>query len=310
MVDEVGRTLEATILEPNEGPEAFWRTVVHISTVDYRFMLTQTTMRVADESLEIDTTIVENVDLQFESREPLEKIHSLVEQHLENSSMSHSIVVDPSSVAIMTDRHGEMDRYEREGLEATISLSQRVFEVSLEENTLFEKPVIPVVPLGTEMTDYKTMNSKNLIALQEILSEALETANGDSQIPISDEALTQRCLPRYQQGDYAGAAREAGQILEERVDTMSSLEEKHGVDMFNQVLSPNGEGIEVSSDGGEQTGVMMLFSGFYQAIRNPLSHRRPDPDMDRFLDELGQEQAHHILCFADFLLSLIDSSEQ
>lgn len=225
--------------------------------------------------------------------------------------MSRSLVLEPSSITVMwDDLDDDLERYKRDNLYATITITERVLEVVLEENDLFEEPVIPVLPLGTEMTGYEAKNSKNLSALRETLSEVLETDNKDLEIPISDKELVTRCLPRFHRGDYAGAAREAGQILEERVFSMSSLEETHGTDMFNQVLSPDGDGINISSNRGEQTGVMFLFSGYYQAIRNPLSHRRPDLSKDRFLDDLGEQQTHHVLCFADFLLSQLKTADR
>jgi len=309
MVDEVSRTLESSISGEEGGSDYLWRSIVRISTSENQFAITQNSVRFAEDSSDMADANVESIELEFESPAPLMEIRSLVDQHAKSPNMSHSLVVTPSSVSVMSDKDGGLETRELDDVDATVSLTKRVLEIALEENSAFEEPVFPAIPLGKRMTNMGTKDTENLSTLQDTFLEALESRDDRFTMRVADDDLLSRCLPRFNDGDYAGAAREAGQILEERVAALSSINDAHGTDLFNQALSPDDGAVLVSDEPSEQLGVMLLFRGFYQAVRNPLSHRRPDPTEGRFLDNLGKQETYQILCLADFLLGLLEYRE-
>lgn len=177
------------------------------------------------------------------------------------------------------------------------------------------------VPAGTEfdVDDREYKNIYNIRKFRDLLEDFLfgygrsdESAlkSESFAIPTSelDEEIRERCLGKYDRGEYSDAVRVAGQILEERIKQESPSGNSSGPGLFKNVFNTNGGKLSFGEQGSEQEGVMFLYSGYYQAIRSPLSHRTPDNSRDRYLDNLDPSMAHGMICFANVLLELLNSN--
>ncbi|MFC4359239.1 TIGR02391 family protein [Halobium salinum] len=150
---------------------------------------------------------------------------------------------------------------------------------------------------------------KNGEKLLNFLDEVRQGAEkGNTIDSLHDGELIERCLPLFEQGKYPEAARLAGQILEERVDDVpiESLENFGGTNLMHQAFSPDGGPVRLASENSEQKGLMYLFAGAYLAIRNPLSHRTPDPERNRYLDQIDRNQSRNAIHTIDFLLTVLE----
>lgn len=164
-------------------------------------------------------------------------------------------------------------------------------------------PDIHFYETATEEGPQDQRNGERLLAFFDEITE--DTTRG-AGISLHDETLVDRCLPLFERGKYPEAARLAGQILEERTKELAPANEKDGAKLMRDVFSPEGGSLQIASDSGEQVGLMSLFAGTYQAVRNPLSHRTPDSDRERYLDDLDRIQTKNILHLSDYLLTTLE----
>lgn len=140
-----------------------------------------------------------------------------------------------------------------------------------------------------------------------------ETESDSIQLSTSierfDDELVEHCLSKYSRGEYADAASKALKILENRVKEAANdeIEYSSTANLMQAAFSPPDGPLQMGEQAGEQKGVMFLYSGAIQALRNPLAHRVVDPEKDRFLDDLDQQDAHDIIAFVNLLLSLLSN---
>lgn len=153
---------------------------------------------------------------------------------------------------------------------------------------------------------------RNAERLLDFFSEITKSTSKKSDVSLHDKELTERSLPLFEDGKYPEAARLAGQILEERVNESvpESLADRSGADLIRRAFSPEGGPLQLASNNGEQKGIMSLFVGAYQGIRNPLSHRTPDSDGEKYLDGLDQIQTRNILHLVDYLLTTLERRQE
>lgn len=125
-----------------------------------------------------------------------------------------------------------------------------------------------------------------------------------------DDELVEHCLSKYSRGEYADAATKACKILETRVKQRigSDLEYKSTADLMKKAFRPSEGPLSMGEETGEEEGVMFLYSGAVQGLRNPLSHRVVDPEGDRFLDDFDQQKAHDIISYVNLLLRLLEET--
>lgn len=147
------------------------------------------------------------------------------------------------------------------------------------------------IPAATEQTNGDDDNIYNIVRFKQVLEECIyeygtkqekePSDTGFLSLPDSslDNELRQRCIRRFNQGDYPGAAKEAGQLLEERVreqgpDT-SALD--HGSSLMTEMFSPKDGPLSFGEIDSEREGILHLYTGAIKGIWNPLHHRTPDP---------------------------------
>lgn len=95
----------------------------------------------------------------------------------------------------------------------------------------------------------------------------------------------------------------ATKILEVRVREAAGLPDgTHGSALMNAAFGPKAPKLRVSQHDGEQEGVLFLFRGVSQFLRNS-SHHRP-------LGEIDPHRAFQITGLIDYLLSLVDSADK
>lgn len=172
------------------------------------------------------------------------------------------------------------------------------------------------IPAGTKRVDGEYSNLYNINKFKELLERFLygygrdESQNYESlDTPVDDldEELQDRCVPKFNRGEYADAAKTAGQILDERIsESVDEVNADYGTALMQDAFNPDSGPLAMGEDSSEKRGVMFLYTGAIQGFRNPLSHRTPDSQRDRYLDQLGKREAHHIICYIDLLLSLVD----
>lgn len=90
---------------------------------------------------------------------------------------------------------------------------------------------------------------------------------------VSDEVLKRR-LSRLRSAPLDTVMREAGVVLEDRLRAAGGVDSSlHGVGLVDAVLGLEKGSLVFSSHRGEQEGVMMLYRGAMQFLRNPPMHK-------------------------------------
>lgn len=247
------------------------------------------------------------LEVEFEDRFQFGEIRDFLVHHLKRDDKVHRSLELPikNSVKSTTSIGGDVNRSE--------DFDELIIEADHER--------ISFGPLGTMSPDIyfyeerdgsgakDNRNAEELLAFFDEIRPSPE-ADLDS-VPLHDGELVERCLPLFEQEKYHECARLAGQIMEERVQkiTPDSLSNFGGSKLFREAFAPDGGVIQIASDTGEQEGIMTIFQGVYKAIRNPLSHRTPEPDGDKYLDDLDATQTMNILHMVDYLLTTLERSE-
>ncbi|WP_336329231.1 TIGR02391 family protein [Haloarcula sp. CGMCC 1.2071] len=132
-------------------------------------------------------------------------------------------------------------------------------------------------------------------------------------IPMNqlDDQLIEVSWTKYARGEYRDAAARACQHLEHRVrnSVHSEYQNKDGSDLMKHSFSPQGGPLSMGERPGEREGVMHLFAGAIQGIWNPLHHRPTSDTENKYLDEFGQQEAHDVISYVNFLLSLLPEEQ-
>jgi len=120
-----------------------------------------------------------------------------------------------------------------------------------------------------------------------------------------DDDLVEKCWSKYARGEYRDAASRACQLLEHRVrETVGDGNaDRSGASLMKHAFSTNGGSLSMGEKPGEKEGVMHLYAGAIQGIWNPLHHRPSGEDGERYLDNFGQQEAHDVISYVNFLLS-------
>ncbi|MCG1001873.1 MULTISPECIES: TIGR02391 family protein [Halobacterium] len=244
------------------------------------------------------------LEAEFEDRSQFGEIREFLVHHLKQDDQIHrSLELSLNNGVKTTTSHN-----------GTVNRSEGLDELTIEAN--HER--ISFGPLGTmspdiyyyeerdDSGDEDRRNAEELLAFFDEIRSSSE-AELDS-VPLHDGELVERCLPLFEQENYHECTRLAGQILEERVREIApeSLSDYGGSKLFREAFAPDNGEVQIASDSGEQSGIMAMFQGVYKGIRNPLSHRTPDPEGEEYLDGLDATQAMNILHIVDYLLTTLD----
>jgi len=126
-----------------------------------------------------------------------------------------------------------------------------------------------------------------------------EFANvNDSEL---DEELRNRCISQYENGAYQSAVQHAFTVLEDRVRTLGGFTANDsGASLMTDALHPDDGPLAFGKTGGEKQGVMLLYKGAFQLLRNPTSHR--------IMDEIDESYARDALHTVNLLLQLLDEN--
>lgn len=116
-----------------------------------------------------------------------------------------------------------------------------------------------------------------------------------------DSELQERAHPEFADGHYQAAVRTAFTVLEERIRKKGGFPPhltgaKLALEAFNSEKGP----LAFGETGGEKDGVMFLYRGAFQALRNPPNHRFIEPD---------RQYAHDAICSVNLLLRLLENGE-
>ena len=132
-------------------------------------------------------------------------------------------------------------------------------------------------------------------------------------VPISalDDDLVEKCWDKYIQGEYRDAAARACQHLEHRVRQAVGEEnnDRDGSSLMKHAFSADGGPISLGEQPAEREGVMHLYAGAIQGIWNPLHHRPSGEGGEKYLDNFGQQEAHDVLSYVNFLLGLLPEKD-
>ena len=127
--------------------------------------------------------------------------------------------------------------------------------------------------------------------------------NEDENGPLGDafvKDLVEVSEEHFQRGDYDDAVRNAFILLEEQIrDEGGYSQDKTGSDLATEAFNEGGP-LSFGETDAEIEGVMHVYRGAFMSLRNPASHR--------FLEDLGRDEAHSILSFANLLLMWLDDN--
>ena len=129
--------------------------------------------------------------------------------------------------------------------------------------------------------------------------EAGEFTEVDSS--VLDDELVERSVSQYESGHYQSAVQSAFIILEERVRDRGGFGRNiHGSDLMTESFTPDGGPLSFGETGSEQQGVMFLYRGAMQSLRNPASHR--------FIEEVDEDYARDVIHTVNLLLRLMETN--
>ena len=147
-------------------------------------------------------------------------------------------------------------------------------------------------------------------------TDQIKQQNNDDSTTLSipmgqlDDDLVEKCWSKYARGEYRDAAARAGQVLEHRVrSAVDDNNTRDGADLMKHAFSPENGFLAMGERPGEEEGVMHLYAGAIQGIWNPLHHRPSSNDSGKYLDEFGEQQAHDVISYINFLLNMLPEDE-
>jgi len=245
----------------------------------------------------------------------LKRITNIIEQWLESDTRS-SVTVEIGEVDGTCGRHGEREKFDL----LSVGIDERgIWFLADGGDTESVRS-----PAATKQIDGEYNNIYNIIQMKEMIEEFLYTYGREEKkssvsdtgvltmaLSDVDEELQDRSIPKFDRGEYVEAAKEAGQLLEERVRDVAPdvSNSDHGKSLMTTVFNPQNGSLSFGEIPGEKQGVLHLYTGAIQGIWNPLHHRTPDPSNDRYLDSLDRQQAHDIICYINFLLRILEDNK-
>lgn len=285
-----------------------------LDDTDGKIMLHLRTRNVGRPDIAENRSITGSINSSDLERDHIKYMIDIIENWLASKTRS-SIAVEIGDISGVYGPYDNRERFSR-------------LEMAVETRGIWLIPNIEnargvCIPAATERTNGDDDNIYNIVRFKQVLEECIyeygtkqkeePSDTGFLSLPDSslDDELRQRCIPRFNQGDYPGAAKEAGQLLEERVrqqgpDTSTS---DHGSSLMTEMFSPKNGPLSFGEIDSEREGILHLYTGAIKGIWNPLHHRTPDPTQDRYLDSFDRQQAHDAICYVNLLLRFLSDNK-
>jgi hypothetical protein len=195
----------------------------------------------------------------------------------------------------------------------------RILPLALGNQPMSNAAHIPCTAEIRDQTAESYSHLKRLYSLIEVFLAGIEQESDDvirSTKYLMDPEfhvhsdLKSICLGRLDSGDCTGVIQAAGTALEEALKSKAPDEivgrANNATDLVNQTFAGADPVFGWGYDSGEQQGLHYLYAGAFLALRNPTSHRRGNPDRNRYLDDIDERDALDILCLFNFLLRRLD----
>ena len=167
------------------------------------------------------------------------------------------------------------------------------------------------LPLLAEQ-QFSLVNNKEVVVpdARSIVNAARPAPVAVGSIQILDEELRKRCLDIFDQFQKNRqpdrndtVVSEATRILENRLRKVLRCDTGiAGRDLASAAFAGDQPKLQISSNKSEQQAVLQLFLGTFGFIRNPVQHR--------LIESLPAERVLQILGWIDYLLTIINQSEQ
>ena len=116
-----------------------------------------------------------------------------------------------------------------------------------------------------------------------------------------DEELQRRAVSEFESCHFQSSVRTAFTVLEERVRELGEYSEtEYGASLIQNAFHPSDGKLAFGESSGERDGVMFLYRGAFQALRNPASHR--------FIESVDEDYARDAILTVNLLLRLLEEN--
>lgn len=113
-----------------------------------------------------------------------------------------------------------------------------------------------------------------------------------------DKELQRRVVTEFESKHFQSSVRTAFTVLEERVRELGEYSEtEYGTGLIQKAFHPDEGKLVFGETNGEREGVMFLYRGAFQALRNPASHR--------FIESVDEDYARDAIYTVNLLLRLL-----
>lgn len=113
-----------------------------------------------------------------------------------------------------------------------------------------------------------------------------------------DEVLQRRAVTEFESQHFQSSVRTAFTVLEERVRELGEYPDtEYGTGLIQKAFHPEDGRLAFGESTGERDGVMFLYRGAFQALRNPVSHR--------FIESVDEDYARDAIHTVNLLLRLL-----
>lgn len=146
------------------------------------------------------------------------------------------------------------------------------------------------------------------IKLGDVIDESIKNLKRPTPTPQSqgtfldgfDNQLQARVEPQFRRGFYHDAVGTAFTVLEDRIRDVGGFDpDDHGKVLMTNAFDEDSGPLSMGDVRSEKEGFKLLYTGAYQALRNPPSHR--------ILDDMDSQQAKDALSMVNFLLTLVEN---
>lgn len=146
--------------------------------------------------------------------------------------------------------------------------------------------------------------------IEKCAREAINNLKNDSvdehiQLPeyMLDDKLRLRVVEHFENEQYQSAVQHSFITLEERIRNRGGFSyDNYGTSLISEAFHYENGPLSFGQTKSEKRGVLNLYRSSFQTFRNPTSHR--------FLDSMGPQHAHHIICFVNLLLLFLTPKER
>lgn len=237
----------------------------------------------------------------------IDAVLELVEHHIERGqSLTRSVILDVNSVEII-----QFENEENADQEIHPDITEVTFTLHDSLMNIYVKDDVEIFMPFDERFHYDepATSLEHLVKFRDAMKEILVEFEPElGTLELVDTELSARCVSKFERGEYVAATSTGLKILEERVKESAGedLSDLYGRDLMMQAFNPEIGPLAFGENENEEQGVMFLYAGAIQALRNPLHHRTPKADGHRHLDRFDKNDARNILQFVDFLISKIE----